>query len=64
MDQNLLAVVREPKPFICPILPHFTPKVLVSSEHHVLKDLPCYKVAHAADTKAHQDQLEEREKKR
>lgn len=63
-DRNLLVVVQEPKSFILSILPRLTPKVLVPSEHHVLKYLPFYKVAYAMDAKACQDQLEEREKKR
>ncbi|KAL6339489.1 hypothetical protein AAG906_033028 [Vitis piasezkii] len=44
-NRNLLAVVREPRLYI---LPHPFPKVLVPGEHHVLKDLPFYEVAHAA----------------
>lgn len=40
------------------------PKVLVPSEHHVLKDLPFYKEARATNVKARQDQLNQREKKR
>lgn len=58
---NLLAVVREPRLYI---LPHPLPKVLVPGEHHVLKDLPFYEVAHATDPKARQDRLDQREKKR
>lgn len=37
-DWNLLVVVREPKLYVLPILPHPVLKVLVSSKHHVLKD--------------------------
>ncbi|KAL6338446.1 hypothetical protein AAG906_020535 [Vitis piasezkii] len=33
-------------------------------EHHVLKDLPFYEVAHATDPKARQDRLDQRKKKR
>lgn len=59
-NQNLLAVVREPRLYV---LPHLLPKVLVPGEHHVLKDLPFYEVAHAIDLKARQDRLDQREKK-
>lgn len=57
-DRNLLAVVREPWPYILPILPRPTPKVLVPGKHHVLKDLPFYEVARAVDAKACQDRLD------
>ena len=63
-DRNLLVVVREPRLYILPILPRLLPKVLVPGEHHVLKDLPFYEVAHVVDPKARQDQLDQREKKR
>lgn len=33
-------------------------------KHHMLKDLPFYKVARVVDAKAHQDQLDQRKKKR
>ncbi|RVW31366.1 hypothetical protein CK203_114187 [Vitis vinifera] len=55
-NRNLLVVVREPKPFIIPILNHLTPKVLVPDEHHVLKDLPLYEVAHATNAKTRGDE--------
>ena len=55
IDRNLLVVVREPKSYVLPILPRPAPKVLVPGEHHVLKDLPFYKVARAGNAKAHQD---------
>ena len=64
IDQNLLVVVREPKLYVLPILPHLVSKVLVSGEHHVLKDPPFYEVTHARDTKARQDRLDQRDKKR
>lgn len=51
-DQNLLLVVWEPQPYVFPILPRIAPKVLVFGEHHVLRDLPFYKEALAADVKA------------
>lgn len=40
------------------------PNVLKPDEHHILKDLPFYQKTWATDTKARQDQLEQREKKR
>lgn len=43
--QNLLAVVRDSQPYIVPILPRFVARVLVSDEHHVLRDLPFYEEA-------------------
>lgn len=64
VDQNLLVVVREPKLYVLSILPHMVSKVLVSGEHHVLKDPHFYEVAHARDTKACQDWLDQRDKKR
>ena len=39
-------------------------KVLMPDKHQVLKNLPFYEVARAQDTKARQDQLDQREKKR
>lgn len=58
MDRNLLAVVREYKPFILPILPRLTPKVLVPDEDHVMKDFPLYELARATDAKACQNRLD------
>lgn len=55
--RNLLVVVQEPRPYILPILSCAAPKVLVPSEHHVLNDLPFYKVEHVANAKANQDWL-------
>lgn len=63
MDQNLLVVVWEPNSYVLLILPRSASKVLVPDEHHVLKNLPFYEVAPAQDTKACQDQLDQREKK-
>ena len=64
IDRNLLAVIREPQPHIPPIISHSLPKVLVFGEHHLLKALPFYEVAHEANVKAHQDRLDQKEKKR
>ncbi|RVW91869.1 hypothetical protein CK203_030189 [Vitis vinifera] len=52
------------KSYNIPIISRSLPKVLVFWEHHLLKDLPFYEVAHEANAKAHQDHLEQREKKR
>ena len=62
-DRNLLAMVKKSKSFIIPILPCLAPQALVPDEHHVLKDLSCYEVGHAVDSKACQDLLEQRKKK-
>ena len=51
--QNLLAVVREPQPYVLNVLPRRLPKVVVAGEHFMLKDFPFYEKAHEADTKAH-----------
>lgn len=56
-------MVRESQLYVLPILPNFAPKVLESSEHHILKDLPFYEEAWIVDAKAQQDQLERRENK-
>lgn len=61
-NRNLLAVVRESKTFLLPILPSLVPQSVVPDEHHVLKDLSCYEVACATDSKVHQDRLDQREK--
>lgn len=63
-DRNLLVVVREPQSYVLPIISRSLPKVLVPVEHHVLKDLPFYEVAHEAEAKACQDRLVQNEKKR
>lgn len=63
-DRNLVVVVQEPQSYVLPIISHSLPKVLVPVEHHVLKDLPFYKVAREADAKACQDWLVQKEKKR
>ena len=54
-DQNLQAVVQDSESYVVPTLPHFVPRVLVSSEHYVLKDLSFNAEARAADAKARQD---------
>ena len=61
---NLLAVVREPQPYVLNILPRRLPKVVVSGEHFVLKDLPFYERASEANAKARQECLDQREEKR
>ena len=48
---NLLAVVREPQPYVLNIFPKRLPKVVVPGEHFVLKDLPFYKRARKATQK-------------
>ena len=63
-DKNLQAVVKESQSFILLILLRLAPRTLVPDEHHVLKDFPFYEVAYAVDSKAFQDCLEQREKKR
>ena len=50
--QNLLAVIREPHPYVFPIIPRRLPKVVVLGKRYVLKDLPFYEEARKADTKA------------
>ncbi|RVW63611.1 hypothetical protein CK203_057393 [Vitis vinifera] len=62
--RNLLAVAREPQPYVTNILLRRLPKRVVPGEHFVLKDLPFYKRAREADTKACQERLDQREKKR
>lgn len=57
-DRNLLVVVREPKLYVLPILPHPVLKVLMPNKHHVLKDFTFYKVVRARDAKACQDRLD------
>ena len=62
-NKNLLALIDNPKSFIIPVFPHLALPSLVSGEHFMLKDLPFYKIARLADSKACQAHLEEREKK-
>ena len=62
--QNLLAVVREPQPYVLNILHRWLLKVMVSREHFVLKDLLFYEKAREADAKARQEHLDQREEKR
>lgn len=62
-NQNLLTLVRDLESYAILNLPRFTPRVLVPSEHFVLKDLPFYEEAWATDSKARQDRLDKREKK-
>ncbi|KAL6319982.1 hypothetical protein AAG906_037059 [Vitis piasezkii] len=62
--RNLLAVVREPQPYITNILPRRLPKQVVPGEHFVLKDLPFYERARKADAKARQERLDQRDERR
>ena len=62
--QNLLAVVREPQPYVLNILHRRLLKVMVYREHFVLKDLLFYEKAREADAKARQEHLDQREEKR
>ena len=50
--RNLLTIIREPQPYVLPIIPRRLPKVVVPEEHYVLKDLPFYKEAREADARA------------
>lgn len=52
MNQNLLAVVQEPQPYVLLVIPRLFPKVLVLEEHHMLKNISFYEVACEADAKA------------
>ncbi|KAL6319916.1 hypothetical protein AAG906_036990 [Vitis piasezkii] len=61
--RNLLAVVREPQPYVLNIFPRRLPKVVVPWEHFVLKDLPFYEKAREEDAKACQERLDQREEK-
>lgn len=63
-SRNLLVVVWESQPYILNILPRWLPKVVVSGEYFVLKDLPFYERARDADTKARQECLNHREERR
>lgn len=62
--RNLLEVIREPQPYVLPIIPRRLPKVVEPEEHFVLKDLPFYKEACEVDVKARQERLNQREEKR
>lgn len=62
--RNLLEVIREPQPYVLPIIPRRLPKVVEPEEHFVLKDLPFYKEACKVDVKARQERLNQREEKR
>ena len=62
--RNLLAVVREPQPYILNIFLRRLPKVVVLGEHFVLKDLPFYEKAREEDAKACQERLDQWEEKR
>ena len=64
MDKNLQTIVREPKLFILPSTSPFGSPVIGARRASHVEDLPCYEVARVADSKAHQDRLEQREKKR
>lgn len=61
---NLLEVIREPQPYVLPIIPRRLSKVVEPGEHYVLKDLPFYEEACEADVKARQERLDQREQKR
>lgn len=50
-DNNLLALIENPKPFI-PVFPWLAHSTLVLNEHFVLKDLVFYEVACLEDSKA------------
>ncbi|RVW86090.1 hypothetical protein CK203_037999 [Vitis vinifera] len=63
-DNNLLALINDPKSFIIPVFPHVAPPSLIPNEHFMMKDLPFYEVACLVDSEARQARLEEREKKR
>lgn len=52
LNRNLLAVIREPQPYILLIIPRQLPKVVVSGEHFILKYLSFYKEVHETDSKA------------
>lgn len=63
-SRNLLVVVWETQLYTLNILPRRLPKVVVSGEHFVLKDLPFYAKAHETDAQAHQERLSHREERR
>ena len=62
--RNLLAIIREPQPYVLPIILRRRPMVVVHGKHFVLKDLPFYEEAHEANAKARQEHLDQREEKR
>ncbi|RVW82921.1 hypothetical protein CK203_038374 [Vitis vinifera] len=51
-NNNLLALIDNPKSFIIPVFSRLAPPSLVLGEHFVLKDLYFYEVACLADSKA------------
>lgn len=57
-------MVRETQLYTLNILPRRLPKVVVSEEHFVLKDLPFYVKAHETNAQAHQERLSHREERR
>ena len=61
---NLLAVIQEPQPYVLPIIPRQTPRVVMFGEHFVLKDLPFYEEEREVDAKARQEHLDQREEKK
>lgn len=62
--RNLLAVVREPQPYVLNIISRQLLKIVVPREHIVLKDLPFYKKAREMDAKSRQERLDQWEEKR
>ena len=62
--RNLLVGIREPQPYVLPIILRRLPMVMVHGEHFVLKDLPFYEEAHEVNAKARQEHLDQREEKR
>lgn len=50
--RNLLAVIREPQPYVLPIIPRRLPMVVVPEEHFILNNLIFYKEASEVDAKA------------
>lgn len=61
LDNNLLALIENPKPFI-PVFPWLASSTLILNEHFMLKDLVFYKVACLEDSEARQARLKKREK--
>ena len=57
--RNLLAVVREPQPYVINILPRRFPKFVVLEEHFVLRDLPFYERAREVDANARQERFDQ-----
>ena len=63
--RNLLAVVREPQPYVVNILPRRLPKFIVPGKHFVLgknfvlNDLPFYERVREANAKARQEKRQE-----